>query len=84
MTRFISLTLVDDRIHGDGGLAGLTVSDDQLTLSPSDRNHGVDGLDAGLQRLVDGLPVDNARRFTLQRHLATLTANLALAINRIA
>ena len=84
MPRFISLTLVDDRINGDGGLAGLTVADDQLTLSTSDRNHGIDGLDAGLQRLVDGLSVDNARRFTLQRHLATLTANFTLTINRIA
>ncbi len=34
--------LVDDRIDGDGRLSRLTVSDDQLTLSPSDGEHGVD------------------------------------------
>ena len=33
--------LVDDGIYGDGGLSGLSVTDDELTLSSSDRNHGV-------------------------------------------
>jgi hypothetical protein len=32
------------------------VSDDQLALAAPDRRHGVDGLDAGLQRLADRLP----------------------------
>ena len=52
--------LVDDRIDGDRGLAGLPVADDQLSLTAADRNHGVDRLDAGLKRLLDRSPVHNA------------------------
>ena len=40
--------LVDDGIDRDGGLTGLTVTDDQLSLSAADRNHGVNCLDTGL------------------------------------
>ena len=39
--------LVDDRVDGDGGLAGLAVTDDQLALPAADGRHRVDGLDAG-------------------------------------
>ena len=46
----------------DRGLAGLPVADDQLALAAADRNHRVDGFDAGLQRLFHRLPVDHARR----------------------
>ena len=59
--------LVDDRVDGDGGLAGLAVADDQLALAAADRGHGVDGLDAGLQRLVDRLPPGDARRDRFER-----------------
>src|SRR5215217_5539569 len=31
--------LVDDRVDGNGGFAGLAVADDQLPLAPSDLNH---------------------------------------------
>jgi hypothetical protein len=47
--------LVEDRVDGDGGLARLAVADDQLALAAADRRHGVDGLDAGLQRLAHRL-----------------------------
>ena len=57
--------LVDDGIGRDGGLAGLAVTDDQLTLAAADGDHGVDGLDAGLQRLLDGLALDDAGRTAL-------------------
>src|SRR5690606_7806450 len=43
-----AVLLVDDRVDGDGGLAGLAVADDQLTLAAADRDHRVDGLVAGL------------------------------------
>src|SRR3546814_3363334 len=56
------VALVDDRVDGDGGLAGLPVADDQLALAAADGGHGVDGLDAGLQRLVHRLALDDARR----------------------
>ena len=52
--------LVDDGIGGNGGLAGLAVTNDQLALTASDGDHGVDGLDTGLQRLLDGLALDDA------------------------
>ena len=48
--------MINDRIDRNRRLAGLTVPDNQLTLTTTDRNHGVDRLDAGLQRLSDGLP----------------------------
>ena len=63
-------TLVEDRVDGDRGLAGLAVADDQLALAPADRRHGVDGLDAGLQRLVHGLAAHDAGRLDL--HAAQL------------
>jgi hypothetical protein len=47
--------LVDDRVERHGGLAGLTVADDQLALAAADGDHRVDGLEARLQGLVDRL-----------------------------
>ncbi len=47
--------LIDDRIDGHGSLAGLAVTDDQLALSPTDRDHAVDGFDSGLERFGDRL-----------------------------
>ncbi len=52
----VAALLVDDSIQGYGGLAGGTVADDQFPLAPTDGNHGVDGLDAGLHRRVHRLP----------------------------
>src|SRR5215471_7719151 len=59
--------LVDDRVQSDGGLARLAVADDQLALSPPDRDHRVDCLDARLNRFLDRLPVDDAGRNTFER-----------------
>src|SRR5690606_20907132 len=54
--------LADDGVDGHGGLAGLAVADDQLALATADGDHGVDGLDAGLQRLRHRAAGDHARR----------------------
>ena len=54
--------LVDDRVDGDGGLAGLPVADDQLALAAADRGHRVDRLDPGLQRLLHLLALHHRRR----------------------
>jgi len=62
--------LVDDRVHGDGRLAGRAVADDELALAAADGDHRVDRLDAGLQGLFHGLPLDDARRDNV--HLARL------------
>src|SRR5690606_34079240 len=40
--------------------------DDQLTLSTADGDHRVDGLDAGLHRLVHRLALHDARRLQLE------------------
>ena len=58
--------LVDDRVDRDRGLAGLPVADDQLPLAAADRGHRVDGLDAGLHRLLDRLPLHDRRRLHLE------------------
>lgn len=46
--------LVEDGVNGDSGLAGLTVTNDKLTLATTNRNHGVDGLETSHHGLVDG------------------------------
>ena len=56
----IGVFLVDDGVNRDSGLAGLAVADDQLALTASDGHHGVDGNDAGLHGLMNGLAANNA------------------------
>src|SRR5690606_17269620 len=75
--------LVQDRVDGDGGLAGLAVTDDQLALATADRRHRVDRLDAGLERLVDRLSAEDAGRLDL--HPTELRADeVAAAVDRLA
>lgn len=57
--------LVQDGVHRDGGLAGLAVPNDQLTLSPADGHHCVDGQDAGLEGYIDRLAADHAAGLVL-------------------
>ncbi len=73
--------LVDDRVDRHGRLAGLAVADDQLALAAADRNHRVDGLEPRLQRLFDGLPVDDARGQALDR-VVLGGSDRALAVDR--
>src|ERR671921_68970 len=63
---FPGFLLVDDRVGHDRRLAGLAVTDDELTLAAADRRHGVDGLDAGLQRLLHRLALDDGGRLQLE------------------
>ena len=75
--------LVQDRVDADGGLARLAVADDQLALAPADRRHGVDGLDAGLHRLVHRLAPGDARGLDL--HAAGLVGvDRAVAVDGLA
>ena len=64
-TNHVAALLIDDGVEGDGGFAGLAVTDDQFALAAADRNHAVDGLDTGLHGLLHGLTVDNTRRDAL-------------------
>ena len=77
------VALVDDRVDGQGGLAGLAVTDDQLTLATADRGHRVDGLVAGLHRLVHRLTGHDARSLQLQGAAAG-RLDLAEAVDRVA
>ena len=75
--------LVDDRVDGDGGLAGLAVADDQLALTAADRGHRVDRLDAGLHRLVHGLAAHDAGRLDLDAAVDAAD-DLATTVDRLA
>ena len=75
--------LVEDRVDRHRGLAGLAVADDQLALASADRHHRVDGLEAGLERFLHALTVDDAWRQSLDgREL--LGVDRALAVDRLA
>ncbi len=75
--------LVDDRVHGDGGLARLPVADDQLALAAADRHHAVNRLEPGLQRFLHRLPIDDAGSETLDRQ-KLFRRDRTLAVNRLA
>ena len=75
--------LIDDGVQADGGLAGLTVTDDQLALAAADRDHGVDRLDTGLERHVYRCALDDARGGTLDR-TGLCCIDGALAVDRLA
>ena len=76
--------LVQNRVDGNGRLAGLPVADDELALAATDGYHRVNGLDARLQRLFHRLPEDYLRRLALQRHLIQVAIDVPLAVQRLA
>lgn len=45
--------LVKNGVESNGSLSGLTITNDQFTLTTTDRHHGVDRLETSLDRLVD-------------------------------
>ena len=75
-------TLVDDGIDGNGCLTGLAVTDNQLTLSATNRYHGVHSLQTGLKRLIHRLAEDDSRCLTFQRHFIKFSAYQSFAIKR--
>ena len=75
--------LVDDGIDGNGRLAHLAITDNQLALAAADRHHGVDGFQTDLYRLIDGLPGDNTGRDFFQR-IACRGVYRTLAVDGIA
>ncbi len=78
------LLLVDNGIDRDCRLTCLTVADDQLTLSTSDRDLRVDSLETCLKRLVDGLAEDNSRCLSFERHLVELPLYRSLSVDWVA
>src|SRR6266550_4605634 len=75
--------LVDDGVQRNCGLARLPVANDQLALAASDGNHGVDGLDPGLERRVDRLARDHPGCHLLDRR-ELFGFDRALAVDRFA
>src|SRR5213083_611713 len=67
----------------DRGLAGPAVADDQLALAAPDRDHRVDGLEPGLERLLHRPAVHDARGIPLDRP-ELLGVDRALAVHRLA
>jgi hypothetical protein len=74
--------LVEDGVKTNGSLTGLTVTNDQLTLTSADGNHGVDGLETSLDGLVDGLSGQNTGGLELSTALL-LGVDRALAVNGV-
>ena len=60
-TYHILALLVQNCIDGNGSLTGLTVTDDQLTLSTTDGEHGIDSQNTSLHRHAYGLSVHDGR-----------------------
>src|SRR5829696_308592 len=77
----VLVCLVDDGVEQDRGLTRLPVADDELPLSASDRDHGVYGLYTCLERLLDRLAPDDARRHYLHRK-SLFGLDLTLAVER--
>src|SRR3982750_1549836 len=71
--------LIDNRINRDGGLACLAVTDDQLALTTTNRDQGIDGGDTCLYRRIHRLALNNARSNTLDVTKCR-SVNRALAI----
>ena len=74
---------VQDRVDEDRRLARRAVADDQLALAAADVRHRVDRLDAGLERLLHRLALDDARRLDLERETLVRLDRRA-AVERVA
>ena len=64
---FVQTRLADNGVERDRRFSRRTVAYDQFPLTAADRNHRVDGHDAGLHRLTDAAAFDHARRDFLER-----------------
>lgn len=82
ITTIVPSLLVKDGVETDGSLACLTITNDQFTLTTANGNHGIDGLETSLDRLVDRLARQNAG--SLELCAATLLGvKRALAVDRV-
>ena len=77
------LALIDDRIDRNSRLTRLAVTNDQLTLTTTNRNHRINSLQTRLQRLIHRLAEDHTGSLTLQRHLYPLATNRTSTIERL-
>ena len=75
-------SLVQHSVECDSSLSGLTITNDQLTLTTTNRDHGVDGFETGLYRLVDRSSRKNTRSLDLSTG-APRGLDRAFAIDRV-
>ena len=75
------VTLVNDRVQCDCSLTGLTVTNDELTLTTADRDHRVDRLQAGLQRLMNRLTHHDTGSLEFQRSSTFQIGDITEAVN---
>jgi len=61
----------------------LPVPDDEFPLAAADGNHGVDGLDPGLQGLLHRLPVNYPGGFPFQGKLHALSSDRTFSVQRV-
>ena len=66
-TENVGVFLVDDGVNRNCRLPGLAITDDQFTLSSTNRHHRVDGLDPRCERFVHGLSANDARGLDLEQ-----------------
>ena len=78
---YAAVFLIDDRIDRDRCLSGLSVTDNKLSLSSSNRYHGINCLNTGLQRHLYRLAVGDPRRFDLDK-AGFCRTYFPLAVNR--
>ena len=74
------LLLVDDGVNSDGSLSSLSVTNDKLSLSSSNWDQGIDGLNSSLHRLVDGLSWDNTWGLKFNS-LSLISSNWTFSVN---
>lgn len=74
--------LVENGIQSDGSLSGLTVTNDQLTLTTANGNHSIDGLETSLHGLVDGSSRQDTGSLELRTALL-LGVEGTLAVDRV-
>src|SRR5690554_3808780 len=80
LSLFEKRTLVQNGIYGNGGFPGLAVANNQLTLTATNGNHGINSFKTGLQGLLNRLSEDDLRGLTLQGHLVAGPAYRALPV----
>src|SRR5690606_25778268 len=80
----VAAALIQDRVDGDGRLARTAVADDQLALATADRDHGVDGLEPRLERLLHRLPQHDAGRDHVDETAPLNGIDRTLPVDRLA
>ena len=75
--------LIDNGINRNCGFPGLAVTNNQLSLSASNRDHAIHRFDSGLQRFFHRTSSNNAERLAFQRKEG-ISLDRPLSIQRLA